>query len=363
MRLLLRIACFTLLAFFATTLNSLDPGILTPENARVPGIVRAPAADSGACRNIHKAVCQKKGVTRDPTGTVRPDIEGEIQALRAYEEIIRAHPDWTSEQVDEELVRAIYTPKARARLQSAFEWVRKNLEKQIQRQPDGVFTQAHKQALRRRIQRTVLELPPPMSVYADEPELFTKNDVFYERLQDGRLRLRVGGAYILSAKSWFNFIFTLAHELAHAIDPCELRSEGLAIPAYDRLSECFLANGLIASREYRTECGSHDQLSETFADWIAARVAADALRAFATEFEVPALKAAITNSVRDLCEQDDPQSELDTQFHPAPEIRIDRIFGRNPQIRTLLGCAPPTGGPEYCNFTPALPERASRLER
>jgi hypothetical protein len=102
--------------------------------------------------------------------------------------------------------------------------------------------------------------------------------VYYERFADGRMRLRVGGAYLLSAKSWFNLVFTLAHELGHAIDPCELRVARLPLPAYDRLGACLLADGLVASRETRAECGQDDQLSEAFSDWLAVQVTADVLK-------------------------------------------------------------------------------------
>ncbi|MCM2323658.1 MAG: hypothetical protein NDJ90_10400 [Oligoflexia bacterium] len=354
MRFLLRIACFALLGFLATTLRSLDSGLLERAD-RLPASPRSAQSKLiDSCHDIHKVVCQRKGRTRDPTGIVYTDLEGELMALRAYEEIIRAHPDWTVEQIDEELTRTIYTPVVRRRAQAAFRWVQRSLEQIIERQPLRVFPREEKRWLQKRLRETQLELPPPASLYADEPSLFTKNDVYYERLRDGRKRLRVGGAYLLAAKSWFNLIFTMAHELAHAIDPCEVRSElqerPLEFAAYGRLSACFLRNELIDAESARRECGPNDQLAETFADWLAARVSAQALANFATEFHGPALTQAITNSVRDLCEQDDPQDELDTRFHPAPEARIDRIFGRNPRIRALLGCGPPARLEEYCAF-------------
>src|SRR4051794_13686808 len=59
-----------------------------------------PAVDP--CQSIYHLVCQKPGVTRDPTGWVYPDIEGERQAVRLYEDIIHKHRNWTVQQVDEE---------------------------------------------------------------------------------------------------------------------------------------------------------------------------------------------------------------------------------------------------------------------
>jgi hypothetical protein len=324
-----------------------------------PGL--APEAPN-VCAQMHRTVCQKRGATHDPTGAVKPDVDGELQALREYERIIREHPDWTSAQVDDELVRTIYTDKRRERLRSAYRWVQNTLETFIERQPEQVFTASEKRRLLTRLRKTELQLPPPAAVYADEPDLFTKNDVVYERTLDGRMRMRVGGAYVLTAKSWFNLVFTMAHELGHAIDPCELRAARISIPAYDRLSACFMAHGLTAARSTRLECGDNDQLSETFADWLAVQVSSRALRNFATEFHGPQLASAAMNSVRDLCEQDDDEGAsrdpAGFEFHPSPEIRIDRIFARNPMIRETLGCGPapadPTGNDpyatEYCGF-------------
>ena len=137
-----------------------------------------------------------RGETRDPTGVVRPDVDGELQALRTYEKIIHEHPDWSSEQVDQELVSTIYTTKRRERLQAAYRWVEHTLELFINRQPEHVFTAGEKKQLIARLRKTELQLPPPVAAYADEPDLFTKNDVFYERTLEGRMRMRVGGAYL-----------------------------------------------------------------------------------------------------------------------------------------------------------------------
>ena len=303
------------------------------------------------CGNLYRAICRKTGVTRDPTGVVKSDLEGEIEALRLYEGLIREHPDWNSEQIDDALVSSIFTPKRRARMESAFKWVLHTILQVIHQEP--AFSSSEKKAIRQRLKKTQLQLPPPAALYEDEPDLFTKNDVFYERTVGGEMRLRVGGAFLFSSKSWFNLIFTFAHELAHSIDPCEIRSVQLSFPAYDRLSACFAQSGWIAMRRDRRECEVNDQLSETFADYIAVKVVAIALRTFATEFRGPQLMGAVINSVRDLCEQDQSLDEVDTTDHPSPEIRIERLFGENPDIRAVLGCGPvpvSASKPEYCGF-------------
>jgi hypothetical protein len=312
----------------------------------------------GICADAYRAICSgpkgPHGESRDPTGAVKPDLDGERQAAQLVSEVIHEHPDWDGPKVDEELVQRIYTPKRVQRLQDAFLWAQTALESFISLQPNSIFNVLEKKKLIKRLKSTQLQLPPPAAAYEDEPDLYTKTDVFYERTVDGHLRMRMGGAYVLAAKSWFNIIFTVAHELAHSIDPCEIRSSGLALPAYDRLSACFLRDGLIVTRKTRSECGQNDQLSETFADWMAVQVTAQALQRFSTHYRGPALAAAAANSVRDLCEQED-EVEADSQFHPSPRVRIDRIFSQNPRIRAVLGCAAPAQvhsplNPSYCGF-------------
>ncbi len=213
-----------------------------------------------------------------------------------------------------------------------------------------MFSQHEKQTLKKRIYKVKLELPPPATVYSDEPDLFTKNDLYYERISSGSLRLRVGGAYLFTVQSWFNRVFTLAHELAHSIDPCELRNIHFSLPAYDRLSACLMSQKIISVTKNRSECAENDQLSETFADWIAVQITSKALKKFATEFDHEQILHAVTNSVKDLCEQEEFLNEMDNTLHPRPEIRIEKVFGLNPIIQEILGCQPSTSAEVYCDF-------------
>ncbi len=313
------------------------------------------------CSDPYKAICLRTTSHRDPTGSVHSDVEGEVQALRIVEEIIHEHPEWTSEQVDEELAQIIYTPKRVGRIQSAFRFVRATIEKTIRAQPTEVFSKKDKRLLVNRINSVQLELPPPAALYSDQPDLFTKNDVFYQQSTNGSRKLRVGGAFVMSIKSWFNLVFTLAHELGHSIDPCELRGippeKDSAPAAYKNLTSCFLKQGLVSHHKNRSECGENDQLSETFADWIAVQITAIALKEYATEFHKPLIQAAAMNSVRDLCEQDDTLNDLDSEFHPSPKVRIEKIFGNSPEIRNVLGCPSLEGSLKYCTLNPETPER------
>ena len=174
------------------------------------------------------------------------------------------------------------------------------MEKWVDKQPKTVFNAREKRTLKSRLRRTNLELPPK-TLYTDSPDVYTKSDVFYERTASGAMRMRVGGAYLLSVKSWFNLIFTIAHELGHSIDPCEMRVNRVLIPAYDKVSACFVEQGFIHTGKDRVECGEHDQLSEVFADWVAVQIVAEGLKSYANEFRGPQLVNAALNSVRDLC--------------------------------------------------------------
>ncbi|MBI2711772.1 MAG: hypothetical protein HYX41_02750 [Bdellovibrio sp.] len=299
------------------------------------------------CDTIYLAFCQKQGITRDPTGSVRPDLEGERRALELYEALRAANPEKTAAEIDEDLVKKIYTQNERQQIQHIFQWVVQTMEDLFEKSPE--FTAQEKHWLKSRLRKVHLQIPPPASIYADEPDLLTKNEVYYERTLNGETRLRVGGAFLFTARSKFNWIFTMAHELAHDVDPCEIRFAHQSFPPYDRLTACFLENGVIARRNTRAECGANDQLSEVFADWVAVQITAVALEHFATEFDPNQVRAAAQNSVRDLCEQNTEEVHSDLELHPSGIIRIG-VFGKNPRIRSILGCRPLDKPTDYCTF-------------
>jgi len=309
-------------------------------DARMPASSGRTVGPPDICTNLYRVFCSRKNVTKDPTGFVRRDTEGEIEALRIYEEVMHANPELTSEQVDDELVKRIYTDERRKFVEGAYRYARVGIIKLIDSQPKSILVEKEKRKLKSILRKTVLQLPPPADVYGDEPDLLTKNDVYFERLKDGTRRLRVGGAFLLSVKSLFNMVFTIAHELGHSIDPCELLHEGMRPEAYDRLTACFRREKILSGPGKRAECSAGDQLPELFADWVAVQVTAGLLKKYATEFDKSQLLDAAINTVKDLCDEDENFKDVDFGSHPPPQIRIQSVFGTHPIIRQVLGCAP-----------------------
>lgn len=307
-------------------------------------IIRNPAAtekglSTQVCKNLHTSICSRKKMVQDPTGIVKPEIFGEREAQKLLMRLSSDHRDWTSKEIQTELAKQIYTPTRTARLRSAFEWSKYAIENYIDKQSPTALSKNEKQVLRQIIKATNLVLPPPADLYADTPDLFVKSDVFYLQQENGVRELRVGGAFLISVTSFFNMVFTFSHELAHAIDPCELAKEKIVLAPYKNLRTCFIQNDLVSMSPERTECSHNDQLSETFADWLAVHITADALLKYATEFDQEQLLHAAMNSVRDLCEDDQDRYEIDTSLHPSPSTRIEKIFAANPKVRKAIGCA------------------------
>jgi hypothetical protein len=284
------------------------------------------------CRRLFDEFCRTRpdfgiGTFTDPTGEVWLDSESEA----AIREAIASSPDWIS---------SVFSEKRKGRIIEIERWVKTELARWIQEQPETVFRARDRRELLARLQSTHLDFPSPKLGYPDEPDLLMNSQAIYERLENhshSPRRLRFGAAYVLGASSRFNLVFTIAHELAHAIDPCELRSTGWAVPAFDRLSSCFITAGLAATPKSRIECRRNDQLSETFADWVAVKISARALKQWGSEYPEPQRWAAVGNSIRDLCEEDHLAEESET--HPSPRIRIEKILGTDPEIRTYLGCS------------------------
>ncbi len=320
--------------------------------SKLPSEVEVPSKilTESLCTHFYQTVCLSNEVVSDPTGSVQPDIKGEVEALRLYEMILHQHPNWSNEQIDEELVSRIYTPRRKKMLLEIYDWIQKQMIKLIEKQPEQIIPKASKNELTRRLKHIVLEIPPPTSLYANEPDLFTKNDVYYESFPGEKRVIRVGGAYLLSAKSWFNRVFTIAHEISHAIDPCELEMSQIKIEGYRQLLQCFQNEKVVGPNRVENGCSKNNYLGELFADWLATQITVQALETYSSKFKNnEELSYSVVNSVKDLCNQ---ESWLDqnSESHPESKVRIEKVFGRSPQLRALLGCFEQGQSISYCTF-------------
>lgn len=285
------------------------------------------------CENPYQVTCASSWPSIDPSGRVYPEVRGEVRALRLMRQVIHEQPELTSDQVQDELASRIYTETRRNRALQVFNWVKSRLKQWIHQQP---FEPYEREALTFRVDRVVLELPPPARVYGSAVDLVTKNAVYYERTAEGILRLRVGGAYLMNTTSWYNIAYTFAHELAHAIDPCELEIAQLKPKSYQNLTQCFVDRGWVEAN--KIECGGIEQISEAFADWLATEIFQFALSEWTTEYSDQEKLSAIINATRDLCEQSLEGTALIYNYHRPPEVRIGEIFALHPKLRDQLNC-------------------------
>ncbi|MDX9730890.1 MAG: hypothetical protein RBT63_03880 [Bdellovibrionales bacterium] len=357
-----------ILALFLSLQNRLfsNSDVVQTESVATPDPMpeRAPTTESPApdksstqelfCRDSLKAICLPN-LPADPTGQASLDYQGEMRALRVLRRIVKSNPGWTTEQIEGELVSRIYTTERREYFTKNFEWVRKALLAFIESQPAGIFSDQEKQTLLARVQRVQLDLPVSASSYADVSDLLTKSEIYYERTPKGVLRVRIGGGYFLSTTSQYNIIFTLAHELAHTIDPCELKKEPFAFPAYSRLTDCFVEQNWLQPNE--AKCGEGDKVSEAFSDWLGSHILAKAIEHFGQAYSIEEKALAASNAIRDLC--DDSTAAMDSIDHgpyPHPEIRIRDLYGSNPSLRNVLECRARTSSSmetasSYCRFS------------
>ena len=111
----------------------------------------------------------------------------------------------------------------------------------------------------------------------------------------------------------------------------------------------------------RTECGPDEQVSEVFADWIAAEIAGAAIAEKGRDYAPNDRASAAINATRDLCAQPAAVDSLSFQLHQRPEVRIGTVMGGNPSVRRALGCESPVN-PQYCRWS-APARRGGREEK
>lgn len=301
------------------------------------------------CMSPHQVTCQAPWFTKDPTGTLGSDVDGEVRAFRILRSVIRSHPNWTSVEVEKELVRRIYNEKRVEKIKQAFDLSKRFIKEVLQTQPLGTFSENELKMLVERLDLLILELPIPASLYKDSADLFTKNQIYYQRTGAGVTKIRVGGAFLINSSSLFNLVFSTAHEVAHAIDPCEMEHIHMVPKAYEQVMTCFQENAWVPP--VKLECGRNDRVSEVFADWIAAQATGLFMREAIVDYEPVQKIAAATNATRDLCAQGLVGEKSSYRLHQTPSTRIEEIFAGQPFVRSALGCPNLKKTIPTCSFT------------
>ncbi|NBU21790.1 hypothetical protein EBS43_10355, partial [bacterium] len=150
------------------------------------------------CDHLYSFICEQEQKLSDPTGSLDISTVASQAAKNLLDEIKKRHPKLTPAEVQEKLAETIFNSRNQARIQKAFTWVKRELILFFEQQSDSIFTAAEKSRIQDLILKTRLKLPPPASVYADQLDLLTSDEVYYEKTEQGERLLRVGGGYILT---------------------------------------------------------------------------------------------------------------------------------------------------------------------
>ncbi|MBX9766716.1 MAG: hypothetical protein K2X47_05545 [Bdellovibrionales bacterium] len=308
-----------------------------PYPSSLPLSLATPKSESAAiCRDFYQTVCEFES-RKDPTGRVPQRYEGEVKVLRRFERLNRDYPEMSRDQIDEILVREIYTPERLELLRGLEQVIKTSVKKFVSLRLPGSPQQKYK--LNDILGKVRLELPPPASVYSDEKSLLTSDESFYYRSKIGGQKIRMGGALVDSVSSRYNLVFTLAHEMAHSISPCELKAFHLGLAPVQEFLTCTGQASPLVCREGST-------LSEVFSDWVATQILVALIQKDLKQKKIQQkdLISVVVNSVRDLCPTsgehvDEPSAARGlSSDHPSPRQRMNGIVAQHPVLRGLLGC-------------------------
>lgn len=185
-------------------------------------------------------------------------------------------------------------------------------------------------------------------------------------------------------------IWTIAHELAHSIDPCNIAKkteQGLQVMQYTKKSEgalgehpfaaalqCLRHTQSVGAKPIKDStvpfCSNSDQITEAFADLLAGEVVANHLQAKQKQSSQSKeqIRIQMQSAVESICEDGDSHTtENQPDEHPTAELRINRLFLANKALRDLSGCLAEDqkqqrnffsikdadGGVKYCPLLPA----------
>jgi hypothetical protein len=202
------------------------------------------------------------------------------------------------------------------------------------------------------------------------PEIFLN-------LNDNKLYLCRGIAKL--GTSEYGLAFMIAREMANFVGPCgSTRGKNVPVFKYNspgRTEESekqfpfkgvlsclrgknslYAQRGMGLSRESVVLCDKSDQISESFADWLATEAMSDYIPKFFSKHSKQERKVGITTLMRSQCM---PGAGMELADRPPVEERFNRILLSNPDIRDQLGCKVKPLDVAYCaasNEAPEAPE-------
>lgn len=172
---------------------------------------------------------------------------------------------------------------------------------------------------------------PSLSHFATVNAFYSPNTVVGgSKIEEERVITLPAFIYLVN-KNAFNVLATIAHELAHKIDP--LRSK---LNKHD-ISESFrdLLSCYADPKSIRMAKG---QEGEVVADAISAEILAHHL----AKLPIEQRRQALAASVADLCyyefEAEQNYVIYSKGAHPHPSFRVGGIYGANPSVRKAIGC-------------------------
>jgi hypothetical protein len=163
-----------------------------------------------------------------------------------------------------------------------------------------------------------------------------------------RNTLRICSAAMVRVSSRITFATMIAHEIAHAFDPCHIVDNGANIMKYvindpkrtrdqqfplAKLVSCLRGKDSIGAKPVKSgeECNK-DQINEAFADWLAAEIIPVYVAENYKNAGKEELRAAYVNALWRTC------NDITGSPYPAGFLRGNALLAANPKVRKQLGC-------------------------
>lgn len=261
--------------------------------------------------------------------------------------------------------------------------IKKHMARKIESLP---ISEDMKKKMIRRIQGTQLsghDCTPP--VFQESSAVTQMNSLFFPNAyySSHTNSIKICKGLLSDGFSEFTISRIVAHELAHAIDPCQFahgpEDSGIRYSRNDSfdvvrreyplrdLTTCLRSSKSINAQINSAKINAspltsediclNDQMGEAVADWFAGEVMADHLSEAHPHLTSEQWQKGLANSFRVFC--GDSHSE-EFIVHPEAKRRINNIIAVNPRLRSKMNCSNPVANAVYCDGTVATGIGTSR---